>query len=452
MPPALSRKIIPLVTLTSLARGVYGMAFDAAGNLYVSYAPTGNIYKFKPGGGVADATTLLTTTALGPSLARLGLRQERQPVRQPRRDHRQLHHRSCIPDRSFQRHDPTYRCVRSYLSNRAFRRSSERRSVHRRFLLRRRIGQPRHVAHRRSRQRLTQDHGVYHSWREHPTPISHSRLRAQFTPGQSAAPPPGSRRLAAPTVPVTPTVSHPAQYSGGATWSAGQGHAGQRRRRIPVPQSIRCHDQAQVSASAPPTSPPIRRAPASLWRPAAAPAIWSPGLTDAFMPRQGDGVFKITDAKGACNYAASKPAAVAGAGASHRFAQPGAGHVPDLHRELPLRHRARWHAGLFPGDGRQSAIQDGPYRMLAARPLSAIRQCFRASTRSRRLPRSGTTELTSNQAVITWASGQHTSFLTLNLSPTTVMVGKPVTLVASLSDVSGNAARTGFGRQRQIHA
>ncbi len=44
------------------------MAFDAAGNLYVSYGPTGDIYKFKPGGGVADATTLLTTTALGPSL------------------------------------------------------------------------------------------------------------------------------------------------------------------------------------------------------------------------------------------------------------------------------------------------------------------------------------------------------------------------------------------------
>ena len=51
--------------------GAYGMAFDATGNLYVSYGPTGDIYKFKPGGGVADATTLLTTTALGPSLAGL---------------------------------------------------------------------------------------------------------------------------------------------------------------------------------------------------------------------------------------------------------------------------------------------------------------------------------------------------------------------------------------------
>ena len=86
--------------------GAYGMAFDAAGNLYVSYGPTGDIYKFKPGGGVADATTLLTTTALGPSLQGLADRQERQSVRQPRRDHREFHHRGCLPDRSYQRHHP----------------------------------------------------------------------------------------------------------------------------------------------------------------------------------------------------------------------------------------------------------------------------------------------------------------------------------------------------------
>ena len=120
--------------------GVYGMAFDTAGNLYVSYGPTGDIYKFKPGGGVADATTLLTTTALGPSAARVGLRQERQPVRQPRCDHRELHYRSCLPDRSFQRYDPAYGCVRSDLPDRAFGRPAERGFVYRRFLLDGRIG------------------------------------------------------------------------------------------------------------------------------------------------------------------------------------------------------------------------------------------------------------------------------------------------------------------------
>ena len=48
----------------------------------------------------------------------------------------------------------------------------------------------------------------------------------------------------------------------------------------------------------------------------------------------------------------------------------------------------------------------------------------------------GTTNLTSNQAVTTWLAGIHTSFLTLNLSPTSIAVGKPVTLIASLADVS----------------
>jgi len=51
--------------------GAYGMAFDSSGNLYVSDSPTGDIYKFPPGGGVAGSSTLLTTTALGQSLASL---------------------------------------------------------------------------------------------------------------------------------------------------------------------------------------------------------------------------------------------------------------------------------------------------------------------------------------------------------------------------------------------
>jgi len=51
--------------------GAYGMAFDSSGNLYVGDSPTGNIYKFPPGGGVASNSTLITTTALGPTLAGL---------------------------------------------------------------------------------------------------------------------------------------------------------------------------------------------------------------------------------------------------------------------------------------------------------------------------------------------------------------------------------------------
>ena len=50
-------------------RGAEGIAFDSAGNLYVNEFPSGNIYKFPPGGGVASNATLLTKTAIYPSLA-----------------------------------------------------------------------------------------------------------------------------------------------------------------------------------------------------------------------------------------------------------------------------------------------------------------------------------------------------------------------------------------------
>ena len=49
--------------------GATGMAFDDSGNLYVADGPTGNIYKLPPDGGVANSITLLTSTPLGPSLS-----------------------------------------------------------------------------------------------------------------------------------------------------------------------------------------------------------------------------------------------------------------------------------------------------------------------------------------------------------------------------------------------
>ena len=41
--------------------GAYGMAWDAAGNMYVTDWPTGNVYKFGTSGGTADAGHLFTT-------------------------------------------------------------------------------------------------------------------------------------------------------------------------------------------------------------------------------------------------------------------------------------------------------------------------------------------------------------------------------------------------------
>jgi kumamolisin len=51
--------------------GTGGMAFDPSGNLYVSDLPTGNIYKFGPGGGVANNGTLITSSPIGPGVGGL---------------------------------------------------------------------------------------------------------------------------------------------------------------------------------------------------------------------------------------------------------------------------------------------------------------------------------------------------------------------------------------------
>jgi len=50
----------------------------------------------------------------------------------------------------------------------------------------------------------------------------------------------------------------------------------------------------------------------------------------------------------------------------------------------------------------------------------------------------GNSTLTSNVAQLTWAIGKHVTFLTLNLSPSGGAAGHPVTVVASLADVSVN--------------
>jgi hypothetical protein len=52
-------------------RGASGLAFDTSGNLFVSDLHSGNVYKFLPGGGIAGPTTLLTPAALGPGLESL---------------------------------------------------------------------------------------------------------------------------------------------------------------------------------------------------------------------------------------------------------------------------------------------------------------------------------------------------------------------------------------------
>jgi len=52
--------------------GAFGLTFDASGNLFVVDQPTGDIYKIPAGGGVANSGTLLTSTAI-PTLDELAI-------------------------------------------------------------------------------------------------------------------------------------------------------------------------------------------------------------------------------------------------------------------------------------------------------------------------------------------------------------------------------------------
>ncbi|HZZ10977.1 MAG TPA: protease pro-enzyme activation domain-containing protein [Paraburkholderia sp.] len=64
-------KITNFGGLNDGCRGASGLAFDAAGNLFVSDVHTGNIYRFPAGGGVAGAATLVTPSPLGPGIEAL---------------------------------------------------------------------------------------------------------------------------------------------------------------------------------------------------------------------------------------------------------------------------------------------------------------------------------------------------------------------------------------------
>lgn len=55
------------------------------------------------------------------------------------------------------------------------------------------------------------------------------------------------------------------------------------------------------------------------------------------------------------------------------------------------------------------------------------------------------TELTSNKAQVTWVTGQHVTFITLNPSPTAGKPGQPVTVIASLTDSSVSPVAPIFG-------
>src|SRR5205823_1439393 len=58
----------------------------------------------------------------------------------------------------------------------------------------------------------------------------------------------------------------------------------------------------------------------------------------------------------------------------------------------------------------------------------------------------GGTTLFSNESKVTWTAGKHSTFLTLNLSPTTGARNAPATLAANLVDISATPATAVAGQ------
>ena len=163
----------------------------------------------------------------------------------------------------------------------------------------------------------------------------------------------------------------------------------------------------------------------------------------------GDGVFKITDAQGTCNYALpSQPPSLV-------LAPPGISPNPAQGTSQTLI--ASFHFTTAPpgtpiffqvlGANPQFKMVRSDANDQASFSYAGIFPGIDTITATATL---GKTNLNSDQAVITWTAGQHTSFLSLNLSPTGVMVGKPVTLVGSLSDISANPAAPVVGASVQL--
>jgi hypothetical protein len=151
---------------------------------------------------------------------------------------------------------------------------------------------------------------------------------------------------------------------------------------------------------------------------------------------QGDGVFKITDEKGTCNYAATSqlPSLV--------LAPPGIS--PNPEQGIPETFTASFHFMPIPPAGTPiTLIVFGPNSQTLLGRTNANGQAtfsyagaFTGTDLLAAMASVGSQTFTSNVAQVTWTAGQHTTFLSLNTSAKGGTTGRPQNLTASLFDVS----------------
>ena len=150
---------------------------------------------------------------------------------------------------------------------------------------------------------------------------------------------------------------------------------------------------------------------------------------------QSDRILKVTAADGTCNFASSSPRPGLSLSPSTVTPNPTTGSSQTLTATLS---NVTSPAGLpiffqVTGANPQFKLVNASANGQASFTYSAL---FQGTDTITATSTTSTASLASNQAQITWAAGQDTTFLNLNLSPKGGLVGQSITLVASLSDVS----------------
>ncbi len=413
--------------------GAWGLAFDSGGDLYVSDLPTGNLYKIPPGGGVADAGTLLST--IGPSFGRLAF------------DHsgnlfgsRNATTGDFTTGAVFQLNPTTGAVIATVASNLTC------------------VGDALSVDPLSGD--LFTDDGCSGGGSDNPAlwRISGATTGSPTTTVYA-------------NLPNTPNADIAFSPSGDMyIWDSGQGAMvtatdGPNPPVVTVIQGLgqsflgtqaygtQANGDAQflianfpVDASLNPNSPPttnifdLTTSPPSISTPILANGGgngMTTGPDGCIYEAEGVAVWKITDTNGACNYTAHNPPAA--------LALTPATFSSEAAQGSPITLTASFHNTTAPtgtpvtfqvlGANPQLVTVDSKSSGTAAFTYVAVKQGVDTITASAPL---STSSLNSNSAVVTWGPGTDVTFLTLNASPSSAPASQLVTVTANLTNVSAN--------------
>jgi hypothetical protein len=408
-------------------QGAVGTAFDKAGNLYVGDLLNGNIYKFGPAGGVASDATLLTKTALGPTLTALafGLDGNLYAARAATTG-------DITTGAIFQVDTSTGDIVRT-------------------------VATGLHCPYFMATDPLSGDLFVDSScggpdpalnslWRVNPTTgkvTVYGNLPTQGN-GQITFAPDGTmyivtsaqvERVAGTDTPQPATfTSLPIVPWYGGLLAAGQQANGDAQFLfIAIPGISNSGGLGTVDLTANP--PSAASTLVNSFNHLAGAETLQPGPDGCVYGSRGDAVFRITDDQGGCSFTSfgktispslSLTPVVTAAQQGGQTSFTAMLHYTAISAGTPVLFHV---SGANP-QTKLVRTDDSGSANVTYTGVHAGADTIYASAAL------GSTTLLSNQAQMTWSNGAHTTFLTLNLSPDSAPVGKAVTMTASLADTS----------------